>query len=157
MAGKEEDGKWKGEVTEVIAAPIGKVWAILSDFDGLHRLFPQIFSSCKTIEGEKNKPGSVRALTAPLPDGSQTVEAHERLISVDDVNHTTSYGIDWINLGWTGYTGNIDAKSVENGHTQVLWSFELDPVDNVTEEMFVKSQKALFAGILSCTKGLVAE
>ncbi|CAM6091452.1 unnamed protein product [Calypogeia fissa] len=152
---EKQDGKWRSEVTEVIPAPIDKVWPILTDFDGLHRLFPQIYSSCETVEGEKNKPGALRHLTAPTPHG--IVEAKERLISIDDVNHTTTYTIEWITMGWTGYLGAIDAKSTEKGETLVVWKFELDPVAGQTEEQVLPTQQGLFNAMLTLTKGLATE
>lgn len=154
MAGKQ-DGKWRGEVKDVVPAPIDKVWPILADFDGLHKHFPQIFSACETVEGEKNKVGSLRTLAAPLPNGT-TVEAKERLTSIDDVNYTTTYAIEEINFNWTGYNAKIDATSVENGQTLVNWSFELDPDSTQTEEKALQTQQGLFQAIINLTKGLVA-
>lgn len=149
-------GKWSGKAEEVITAPIDKVWPIISDFDGLHKLFPEIFESCETIEGEINKVGSLRALVAPLPDGSK-VEAKERLVSLDNVNHTTVYTIENINLGWTGYKAEINAKSLIDGSTHVNWTFELDPLSDQTEEEFMPTQVGLFQGILNLSKGLLAK
>ncbi|CAM6111762.1 unnamed protein product [Calypogeia fissa] len=155
MAAKQ-DGKWRGAVTEIIPAPIDKVWPFLTDFEGLHKNFPEAFSSCHTVEGEVNKVGSVRALVAPLPDGGK-IEAKERLLHCDDVNHTTSYNMEESNVGWTGYVAPVSAKSIDNGQTLVSWGFEVNPVSGTTEEEYARGTKGLFELILRTLKGLVSK
>jgi hypothetical protein len=99
---------------------------------------------------------SVRALVAPLPDGGN-VECNERLLHLDDVNHTTSYGMEKNNVGWTGYVGHISAKTVDNGQTLVEWGFEVNPMSIMTEEEYAAAPKGLFALILRLLKGLVSK
>lgn len=151
------DERWDDAVTDVIASPIDKVWPILADFDGFQRNFPQILSSCDTVEGEKNKVGSLRALSVPRPDGKGKVEIDERLIHLDDVNHTTSYVIEKNGFGWTGYKATIVAKSTEDGQTSVVWSFGMNPSSGLPKEAFLHTQHGLFQGILNLVKEKMKE
>jgi hypothetical protein len=99
------------------------VWAILSDFNGFGRHFPEVFANCENIEGEAGKPGSVRRLTVPQPGTDQVGTADERLLTLDDTNHTTTYSVEKIDLGWENYQGKLVAMSPEEGKTVITWSF----------------------------------
>lgn len=150
------DERWENVVTDVIAAPIDKVWPILADFDGFQRHFPQVASSCDTVEGEKNKVGSLRILLVLLPDGKK-VEIQERLTHLDDVDHTTSYVIEKSGFGWTGYKATIVAKSTEDGLTSVVCSYGMNPFSGLTKEAYFQTQQGLFQGILNFVKEEVKE
>ncbi|CAM6125273.1 unnamed protein product [Calypogeia fissa] len=157
MAEQTGQGKWSVTVTEVIPGTIDKVWAVLADFDGIQRHFPQFFGSCETVEGEKNKPGSRRVVgTVPTPEG-KVIEARERLVTLDDVNHTTTFVVEHVTLGWTGCQASISCESVENGHTLVKWTHELNPLSTISEEGYMRKQSDFYHEVLEITKGIVAK
>ncbi|CAM6092770.1 unnamed protein product [Calypogeia fissa] len=155
-APKKDPAKWGTTVTDVIPATIDKVWAVLADFDGLQRHFPKMVATCDTVEGQPNKVGSLRLAKGVMP-GGQVVEARERLLTYDEVNHTTSYAIEKFNHGWTGFVAHIKVESVEKGQTLVKWSFELDPVTNITEEEFLQRHSVLYTTALRLLKRRVAK
>lgn len=156
MAEPKEVGKWGATVTKVIPATIDKVWAVLGDFDGIQRNFPQFFGTCETVEGEKNKPGSVRVVTTVPNATGEIFEGRERLLDLDDVNHTTHYLVEYISFGWTGFEANISCESVEDGHTLVTWTYEMNPTSTTTEEDFIRRQSGFYVEVLELTEAIVA-
>jgi hypothetical protein len=149
MAG--QDDKWRGSVTEIIPAPIEKVWAYLSDFKALKTNYSEAFISCETVEGEVNKVGSVRFVVCPFGDG--IIEVNERLLHQDEVNHTLSYGMEKNSMGWKGYTGHVSAKTGENGQTIAEWGYSLDPIGGMTHEEYdAAGPKTLFSTLLRILK-----
>ncbi|HYZ22591.1 MAG TPA: SRPBCC family protein, partial [Rhodopila sp.] len=76
-------------VSDVIDAPIGRVWALLRDFNGLPTYHPSLFPRSE-IEGGKpaDAVGCVRSFYAA--DGGHL---REELLSLSDRDHSCAYRI----------------------------------------------------------------
>lgn len=144
---EREDGKWEAMVLETIPASIDNVWEVLSDFDGAKRNFPEFCTSCRTVEGEKNKAGSLRVVQW-YSDAGEAIEVSDRLLCNDKATHVTWYETERINNGWTGHKSFISLDSVDSGHTLVRWTWELDPNPMVTKDAFIKRQARFIREIL---------
>lgn len=116
-----------------IAAPKDKVWAIVRDWDSLHKWHPA-FSADVIKKGKNNQPMAVRALT--LTDGGATFD--EVLDEFNDKRMYYNYRIVGDSpLPVTHYTAGISVKAGESKGTSVLtWqgSFKRKTVDNPTPE-----------------------
>jgi mxaD protein len=112
-----------------IVAPKEKVWAIVRDWDGLHRWHPA-FSSVTLKKGKNNTPMAVRIVT--LNDGGATIE--ETLDEFDGKRMYYNYRIVGDSpLPVSHYAANISVKAGETKGTSVLtWqgSFRRKTIDN---------------------------
>ncbi|PWI63912.1 hypothetical protein PCL_04240 [Purpureocillium lilacinum] len=75
------------EVTKVVDAPIGEVWAIISAWGSERFWFPNVIKS--TVEG--SGVGAKRTLTFGGEDGEVAFEISEQLQSINPATHTISY------------------------------------------------------------------
>jgi carbon monoxide dehydrogenase subunit G len=102
-----------------VAAPVQRVWEILSDFSGIAKLSPAI-QSC-TVEGEGV--GAVRTLDMP---GGATLQ--ERLEAHDEKQKTFSYSIIGNNpLPFTGYLSTVTVEASGRDACLVDWRGRFTP------------------------------
>jgi|SRR5579862_8862264 len=73
-------------ITEVIHAPVEKIWNIIRDFNGLPTFHPAIKAS-RIEQGDSKSVGSIRYLT--LESGY----VREKLLMLDDKNYAFEYTI----------------------------------------------------------------
>ncbi|HET6965694.1 MAG TPA: SRPBCC family protein [Acidimicrobiales bacterium] len=103
------------EVEDSIAAPLEKVWALVSDFTGF------VEAQGMTCKSQGEGIGMTR--TIELGGASIT----ERLEELDDGTHTTSYSIVESPLPVTGYQAWIAASEASDGTTQIRWWSTFEP------------------------------
>jgi hypothetical protein len=72
-------------ISDVIDAPIEKVWSVMRDFNGMPSYHPAVSKSIIEGEGPSDRVGCVRRLT--LGEGF----VRERLLCMDDGNYAFSY------------------------------------------------------------------
>lgn len=114
-------------VSDVIDAPIEKVWGIIRDFNGMPAYHPFIRDS--EIEGglPSDAVGCVRSFH--LGNGDHL---RERLLSLSDRDHSCVYAILDSPMPVTDYVAGYHLRPVtEDGRTFVEWwaEFGVDPAD----------------------------
>ena len=97
-------------VSDVIDAPIEKVWSVMRDFNDMPSYHPAIRKSI--IEGDdlSDRVGCVRRLT--LVEGF----VRERLLCLDDGNHVFTYEIIEGTLPVRGYVAGVRLHRITQGN-----------------------------------------
>ncbi len=112
-------------VSAVIDAPIEQVWHKIRDFEGLPGWVPAIAASSLS-GGPGDRVGAERSLT--LAGNGATVV--ERLLALDDANHSLSYAIIEAPLPVANYVSHIRLRPVTMGkRTFAEWSGEFDVLE----------------------------
>jgi hypothetical protein len=112
-------------VSAVIDAPIEQVWHKIRDFGGLAGWAPAIAAS-ELKGGPGDRVGAERKLT--LAGNGATVV--ERLLALDDTNHSLSYAIIEAPLPIANYVSQIRLRPVTVGkRTFAEWSGEFDVLE----------------------------
>ena len=88
-------------VSDVIDAPIEKVWSVMRDFNDMPSYHSAIRKSIIEGDGPSDRVGCVRRLT--LVEGF----VRERLLSMDDRNYSFSYEIIESTLPVRGYVAGV--------------------------------------------------
>jgi len=96
-------------VSDVIDAPIEKVWGVMRDFNNMPSYHPAIPQSIIEGAGPSDRVGCVRRLT--LVEGF----VRERLLCMDDRNYAFSYEIVEGTLPVRGYVAGVRLHRVTNG------------------------------------------
>ena len=104
-----------------IAAPLDDVWKVVSDFGGF------LEAQGIPVEVDGQGVGALRKVTL----GSAVVV--EKLESVDDESHTTSYSIVEGPLPATGYLATIRLTPSGESATHVEWSSTFKPAGGMTD------------------------
>ncbi|GLJ51578.1 hypothetical protein SUGI_1096250 [Cryptomeria japonica] len=135
-----ENSKWRGSIEVPVVDSLQRVWEILNDFYGLKKWQPNLLV-CERVEGTPTQgPGCVRSLSFPSPSSPEkTSWAKEELTSLDCANHCYSYTIIDTNVeGIEGYEATLQViEGMEEDKCIVKWSFELNPVDGLSQQEFV--------------------
>jgi len=136
----------------VIPAPIGKVWSVIRDFGGIHKLAAAIAERTDIEGGEPaDKVGCVRAIH--LKDGGVI---RERLIALSDHQHVLTYTILESPLGVHDYVATMHALPVtEDSGTFVEWSAEFGCAQGREAELEKTIGEGVFGGGLKQMKALV--
>ena len=106
------------EVADVVPRSADAVWAVLSDFGDVIRLFSNVTHT--RLEGEGI--GMTRTLT--LDDGSATVS---RLTELDHDRRTLGYAIIETALPLHDYRSQVTVEPVDEGRCLVRWSSRCRP------------------------------
>ena len=115
-------------VSDVIDAPIKKVWGVMRDFNDMPSYHPAIRKSIIEDDGPSDRIGCVRRLT--LAEGF----VRERLLCMDDRNYSFSYEIIESTLPVRGYVAGVRLRRVTHGdRTFAEWwaDFEVVGADRV--------------------------
>ena len=135
-------------ITDVIDAPIDRVWAIVSDFGGLMRWHPMVVR-CKT-EGQ----GVGATRTVHFADWW----AVERLDGLDPERHVVGYAVTGCSRPQNvGVTGRIALSEAGPQRTRIEWAAGLE-ADNVHAETVNGALEAYYPvriGHLKAALGLV--
>lgn len=118
-------------VSGVIPAPIGRVWEIVRDYNGLPRWLAGIAAS--EIEGGQpaDRIGAVRRLRL---DEGQTLR--EKLLALDDLKHRVSYSMIETPLPIANYVAHVRLRPVTlTDQTFMELSSEFDVVRGPEEDM----------------------
>ena len=114
-------------ISEVIDAPIEKVWSVMRDFNDMPSYHPAIRKSIIEGEGPSDRVGCVRRLT--LVEGF----VRERLLCMDDGNYAFTYEIIEGTLPVRGYVAGVRLHRVTEGNrTFAEWwaDFEIVGADH---------------------------
>ncbi|GLJ29965.1 hypothetical protein SUGI_0592400 [Cryptomeria japonica] len=133
-------------------APLEVVWKIVSDFYESYKWFPGM-KSCERVEGAPEKGvGSVRRCVTSVQEGNDSFGV-EKLIAVDDTNHSYSYRLTDTNMqGFDGYQATIKVcEAKEEGNCLLKWSFELNPAAGHSKE---DTEGFLSSAVTAMTKNL---
>lgn len=104
-------------ISDIIEAPIDRVWAIVADFGGLMRWHPQVVR----VESTGNSAGASR--TVHFPDWW----AIERLDRLDPQTHLVAYTvIDCSRPQNIGAKGTITLTASGTQRTRIAWAAGLD-------------------------------
>jgi hypothetical protein len=95
-----------------------KLWAIVSDFNGLSKFVAAVTKS--TIEG--SGVGALRTLT--LPDGAQVVE---KLESLDEQTKSLSYSIVSGPMPVENYVSFMKVLEISENQSELEWSSNFGP------------------------------
>jgi hypothetical protein len=97
-------------ISDVIDAPIEKVWGIMRDYNGMPSYHPGIKESIVEDGQTSDQVGCVRRLT--LADGF----VRERLLCLDDRNYVFTYEIIEGTLPVRGYVAGVRLHRVTEGN-----------------------------------------
>lgn len=109
------------QVEGEIPAPLDEVWKVVSDFGG----FLEAQGLPVEIEGEGI--GTIRRITL----GSAVIV--ERLESIDEDAHSTSYSIVEGPLPVTGYLSTIRLEAAGDSATRLDWSSTFEPAGGMSD------------------------
>ncbi|KAL6011773.1 hypothetical protein ACLOJK_002238 [Asimina triloba] len=124
--------RWEGRASvHVSGATPDQLWPFLQDFTGLHKWLPSL-AVCRLAEGVPGQPGCVRYCTSASndSDGTFTLWAKEKLLSIDPIRRSLSYEVIDSNLGFGWYVATVKVVEEEGrGGCVMEWSFVSDPVE----------------------------
>jgi hypothetical protein len=127
-------------ISDVIDAPIEKVWSIMRDFDGMPSYHPGISKSIIEGGGPSDRVGCVRRLT--LGDGF----VRERLLLLDDRNYAFTYEIIEGTLPVRGYVAEVRLRRVTSGNrTFAEWWADFEVVGADRDAMVAQIGNNVFA------------
>jgi len=127
-------------ISDVIDAPIEKVWGIMRDYNGMPSYHPGIKES--VVEGGQasDRVGCLRRLT--LSDGF----VRERLLCLDDGNYVFTYEIIEGTLPVRGYVAGVRLRRVTEGNrTFAEWWADFEVVGADRETIVAHIGKNVFA------------
>jgi uncharacterized membrane protein len=127
-------------ISDVIDAPIERVWDVMRDFNGMPGYHPGIKESI--VEGDRpsDQVGCVRRLT--LGDGF----VRERLLCLDDGNYVFTYEIIEGSLPVRGYAAGVRLHRVTEGNrTFAEWWADFEVVGMDREMMIAHIGNNVFA------------
>lgn len=117
--------------TEIISAPVEKVWKIMRDFNGLATYHPAIKNSIIEGADQSEKIGSIRHLT--LADSGFV---REELLMFEDKKYTFAYSILESSLPIENYTACVKlTPSSTNKQTICEWWADFDVVNADRDEI----------------------
>ena len=126
--------------SDVIDAPIEKVWGIMRDFNDMPSYHPGIHESIIEGEGPSDRVGCVRRLT--LGEGF----VRERLLCMDDGNYSFTYEIIEGTLPVRGYVAGVRLHRVTHGNrTFAEWWADLEVVGADRDVMVEQIGNNVFA------------
>lgn len=105
-------------VTEQVelATPPAAIWAVVKDFDGLHKWHPA-FASTELVKGRNNVKGAQRVLTTK--DGAKLTE---QLLAHSDKAMSMKYRIMDSPFPIRGYVSTLKVAPGKKGGSLVTWS-----------------------------------
>lgn len=127
-------------ISDVIDAPIERVWGIMRDFNGMPSYHPGIKKS--VIEGNRpsDQVGCVRHLT--LGEGF----VRERLLCLDDGSHIFTYEIIEGSLPVHGYVAGVRLHRVTEGNrTFAEWWADFEVVGGNRDALIAQIGNNVFA------------
>lgn len=117
-------------VTEVIKAPVNKIWDILRDFNGLAAFHPAILAS-RIEQGENNEIGCIRHLT--IASGY----VREELLKLDDKTFAFEYAIIDGTLPVLNYRAGVQLKPGDNQTTCEWWA-DFDVINHAERDELIE-------------------
>lgn len=137
------------ETSEKVNATAKSVWMLVSAFDKLDELIPQIFKSSQT---EGNGVGAIR--TVDLNDGHEPIV--EELTAFDEENMTFSYRLLGGELQVENYTAHLQVIPEDSESCTLTWVSNFD-VDSSFEESAMQVVKGMQKLLFKNLKGQITE
>ncbi|KAK4273689.1 hypothetical protein QN277_017033 [Acacia crassicarpa] len=150
------DGKWHGSVGGIVCAPLDKVWGVISQTKRLPEWMPMV-ERCTGLAGEEDEAGYVRLVSGfmfPQPDGERSW-IKERLVSLDSASHTYVYRMEASNVGLDGSVNSLKLADYGFGSTLVRWSFELNPLQDASEDSTIDYLGFLYKSCINRIEGAI--
>ena len=127
-------------ISDVIDAPVEKVWSIMRDFNDMPSYHPAIPKSIIEGDGPSDRVGCVRRLT--LAEGY----VRERLLCMDDANYVFTYEILEGTLPVRGYVAGVRLHRVtDRNRTFAEWWADFEVVRADRDEMISRIGNNVFA------------
>ena len=127
-------------ISDVIDAPIEKVWGIMRDFNEMPSYHPAIKKSVIEGEGPSDRVGCVRRLT--LAEGF----VRERLLCMDDGNCVFTYEIIEATLPVRGYIAGVRLHRITEGNrTFAEWWADFEVVGADRDALIAQIGNNVFA------------
>jgi hypothetical protein len=127
-------------ISDVINAPIEKVWGVMRAYNDMPSYHPGISKSIIEEEGPSDRVGCVRRLT--LGEGY----VRERLLCMDDRNYAFSYEIIEGTLPVRGYVAGVRLRRVTVGNrTFAEWWADFEVVGADRDAMIAQIGNNVFA------------
>jgi hypothetical protein len=128
-------------VSDVIDAPIEKVWGLMRDYNEMPSYHPGIKASVIEGGGVSDQVGCVRRLT--LGEGY----VREVLLCMDDLNHVFTYEIIEGTLPVRGYVAGVRLHRVTQGNrTFAEWWADFEVVGADRDQIISLIANDVFAG-----------
>jgi hypothetical protein len=134
-------------VSTVINAPVGRVWAVIRDFNGLPGWTPFVAESRIEQNAPADQVGCVRNFR--LKDGGRI---RERLLALSDYDFSMTYSILESPMGVTDYVATLKLTPITDGDRSFAeWSAEFecppqreaDLVSQIGRNVFLAGLRAL--------------
>jgi uncharacterized membrane protein len=139
-------------ISDVIDAPIEKVWGVMRDFNDMPSYYPGIQKSIIQGEGPSDRVGCVRRLT--LAEGF----VRERLLCMDDRNYAFTYEIIEGTLPVRGYVAGVRLHRVTHGNrTFAEWWADFEVVGADRDAMVAQIGNNVFAAGFRAVAAKVAK
>lgn len=151
--------KWHGSVGGIVDAPIAQVWSVVSQSSRLTEWMPMI-EKCTNLAGEEGAPGYIRLVSGfmfPQKDGDRSW-IKERLVLMDASSHSYMYKMEASNVGLDGSLNSlklVDYSDDDHESTLVDWTFEIDPVEGVSEEYIIDYLGFLYKSCINRIEGAI--
>lgn len=126
------------KIDQEVAAPISKVWELVSDFGGIARISPDV-QSCE-VSGEGV--GAVRRIVS----SGFTVE--ERLESLDAAQHVLSYSMLEGPIPFRDYVATVKLSEAGPDRTRIRWSGTFEPA-GMPEEQLRQLIESVYRGLIA--------
>ena len=139
-------------ISDVINAPVERVWGIMRDFNGMPSYHPGIKKSIIEGNGPSDQVGCVRHLT--LGDGF----VRERLLCLDDGSYIFTYEIIEGSLPVHGYVAGVRLHRVTEGNrTFAEWWADFEVVGANRDALIAQIGSNVFALGFKCVASKLAE
>ncbi|KAK7320624.1 hypothetical protein VNO77_30270 [Canavalia gladiata] len=148
--------KWHGSVGGIVCAPIDKVWTLVSKTKRLSEWMPMV-ERCTGLVGDEDEPGYVRLVSGfmfPQQDGERSW-IKERLVSLDSSSHSYVYRMEASNVGLDGSENSLKLVDYGDQSTLIHWSFEINPLEDVSEETIVDYLGFLYKSSINKIEGAI--
>lgn len=117
-------------VSQVVPAPVGRVWKRVRDFGELGNWHPGMSEGRIEDDRPPDQIGVVRTMQA------EGATFRERLVSMSDLEHFHEYTMIDSPLPLRNYRGRFELIPIsEPDHTLIQWSSTFDAPDDQTEEL----------------------
>ncbi|RDX96437.1 Lachrymatory-factor synthase, partial [Mucuna pruriens] len=150
------NGKWHGSVGGIVCAPIDKVWSLVSQTKRLPEWMPMV-ERCSALAGEEDEAGYVRLVSGfmfPQQDGERSW-IKERLLSLDSSSHNYVYRMEASNVGLDGSVNSLKLVDYGDESTLIHWSFEINPLEDVSEDNIVDYLGFLYKSCINKIEGAI--
>lgn len=150
--------KWHGSVGGIVDAPIGKVWDMVSRSSRLREWMPMV-ENCTHLAGEEGLPGYTRLVSGfmfPQKDEDRSW-IKERLVFMDPLSHSYIYQMEASNVGLDGSSNSLNLIDNGEGSTLVGWTFEISPIEGVSEEHTVDYLGYVYKSCINRIEGALSQ